>query len=305
MSKILPESISIENAVAEMVNMNYIPPGLTLLEMLEAFFEEAKADYENAQIDELTEEKTAPLRIRMYSCRARLALAELLMKSLQYEIDHPEDSVIVPVDDYRLTLDSVIHWAIDRYGIGLPQYIYGSHNIKKNLWNDVTIRIMKDFTIEWFLKNGVPQIVNPKDCGFIGKKREKTNKEFKTLCWLNVRRTPEQAVADENERISKYRLATILKRMTGLTDDPFYQRNKEEGWKHRFTLINEILDSKDPDYDYHRKKHTSDIENYSSSDDQFDVDDSDAEILANMTYEEYRHSNEDLDSLRDARSRRA
>jgi len=70
----VPASITLEEAVAEMVNMDYIPAGFTLLTIIEAFQEEAEVEYENAGIDRLPEDQITPLKIRMDSCRARLGM---------------------------------------------------------------------------------------------------------------------------------------------------------------------------------------------------------------------------------------
>jgi hypothetical protein len=63
----------------------------------------------------------------MESCRARHILAELLLESLQHEINNPEGSMLTLVggssDQPCVTLESVSDWAADRYGIGLPETI--------------------------------------------------------------------------------------------------------------------------------------------------------------------------------------
>jgi hypothetical protein len=50
------QTLTVEEAVAEMVNMDYIPAGFTLLEMLAAFQEEAEVEYENARLERRSEE---------------------------------------------------------------------------------------------------------------------------------------------------------------------------------------------------------------------------------------------------------
>jgi hypothetical protein len=53
MSKTRPSSVTAEEAVARMVNMDYIPDGFTLEVMLSAFREEADVELYNAKIDHL------------------------------------------------------------------------------------------------------------------------------------------------------------------------------------------------------------------------------------------------------------
>lgn len=53
MSKSAALSVTAEEAVALMINMDYIPSDFTLDDMLDAFSEEAEVAYENARIDRL------------------------------------------------------------------------------------------------------------------------------------------------------------------------------------------------------------------------------------------------------------
>ena len=59
-----PSSITVEEAVARMINLDYIPTGFTLLEMTAAFHEEAEVAYENARIDRLRESPVRATRAR-------------------------------------------------------------------------------------------------------------------------------------------------------------------------------------------------------------------------------------------------
>jgi len=104
-------SITVEEAVGEMVNMDYIPANFTLLEMLAAFQEEADIECENARRERRPEEQMVALEIRMHACKGRYELAQSLLDSLHYEVDHQEGSMIVLTDEsfskQRLTFESV------------------------------------------------------------------------------------------------------------------------------------------------------------------------------------------------------
>ena len=65
MSKSNPSSVTAEEAVARMVNMDYIPEGFTLEDMLSAFREEAEVEHENAQIDRLPGNRIESLKVRL------------------------------------------------------------------------------------------------------------------------------------------------------------------------------------------------------------------------------------------------
>ena len=47
----IPSSITVEEAVARLINLDYIPTGFTLDEMTSAFLEEAEVEYQNACLD--------------------------------------------------------------------------------------------------------------------------------------------------------------------------------------------------------------------------------------------------------------
>ena len=90
MSKSHPSSVTAEEAVARMVNMDYIPSGFTLEDMLSAFKEEAEVEHHNAKIDRLPDAQIESLEVRMEACEARRSLAKLLLEDLQNEVRNPE-----------------------------------------------------------------------------------------------------------------------------------------------------------------------------------------------------------------------
>jgi hypothetical protein len=126
MSKSTPSSVTAEEAVARMVNMDYIPEGFTLEDMLSAFREEADVEHYNAKIDHLPDTQIESLKVRLDACEARESLALLLLKDFQDTARNSDDPAIVPSQDSsskpRYTLDSVSDWATFKYGIGIPEW---------------------------------------------------------------------------------------------------------------------------------------------------------------------------------------
>ncbi|MFH1218151.1 MAG: hypothetical protein V1706_16780 [Pseudomonadota bacterium] len=249
MNRAVPSSITIEEAVAEMVNMDYIPAGFTLLEMIAAFQEEAEANYENAQIDRLPEDQITPLKIRMESCRARHTLAHLLMESLQYEVDNPKDSMIVLSNDssskQRLTLTSVSDWAADRYGIGVSRWTNDVKKVGDNLknvpWEDVTVKIWKDNKIGYSCKKGEFKRSHFQKIGLMGKVKNEPNQRGGILIGLSLeKKFPRGNYAEASEKTAISKLRRVLCKWVGLSTDPFKPCNESEGWKPRFTLLNDI-----------------------------------------------------------------
>jgi hypothetical protein len=252
MSKVLPSSITIEEAVARMVNMDYIPAGFTLLEMIAAFQEEAEVDYYNAQIGRLPEVQMKKLKIRMDCCQSRHTLTQLLLESLQHEVKNPKGSMIMIADDSlshnRLTLESVSDWAADRYGINIPISIPISSNnpivvdeSSQNFrWEDVTIKIWKDYKIGYSLKKGEFRRSNFKKIGLMGEVKNLPNQLGTILIGLSKGKN--YPVGDhpyDKEKTAISKLRNALLKLTGLSEDPFFPINKSEGWKPKFTLIND------------------------------------------------------------------
>lgn len=256
MERTIPLTLTIEEAVAEMVNMDYIPAGFTLLEMIWAFQNEAEVDYENACIDGLPEDQLAPLKMRLDSCNARLTLAELLLESLQYEVKNPKNSMIVFAKDssshQRLTRMSVWEWAADKYGIGLSMGNKHSNTIDKKtqntvhaklenvLWEDVTIKIWKDHKIGLFSKKKEVERSSFRKIGLMRKDKELPNRLGGILIGLSEGEIfLIQAPNSKRESAAISKLRRVLFKWTGLSDDPFIKYNEFDGWKPRFTLIDD------------------------------------------------------------------
>jgi len=88
----LSTSLTVEEAVALMINMDFIPDGETVLSMTEAFLEEATVEYENASGNDKYELKV--LENRMNACVNRYNLALMLKNSLFEDAVYTEDTLI-------------------------------------------------------------------------------------------------------------------------------------------------------------------------------------------------------------------
>jgi hypothetical protein len=264
MEKTLPASLTVEEAVAEMVYMDYIPIGFTLLEMVDAFQEEAEIEYENACIDRLPEDQLTPLKNRMDSCRARHALAESLLKSLNYEVKNPKNSKIVFAKDSsshpRLTRDSVWKWATDIFGIGNSMWSKDSKPVNEKLknvrWEDVTIKIWQNYYIKYsFKKNSKTSHFN--EIGLMGKsKTDVPNQLGKILLILGLgKEIPDGDCVRCKGTLPMCRTAKLFRNWTGLSNDPFISPDGNDGWKPRFKL--KFFQE---DYaDYYAKNKSSDV----------------------------------------------
>lgn len=239
-----PSSLTIEEAVARMVNMDYIPTGFSLVEMTDAFREDAEVEYENGQIERLQKDEINKLKLRMEACRIRHDLAQSLTNTLNEEIKRLDDSMLVLADEKssvpRLTLESVAWWASDRFGIGIPEWEPETTQINNGKWEDVTIKIYKDNMIGYSIKKGTCQRKSFREIGLMGEKGKRLNQQGAILIGLSKRKkypAGQRPKVSEKTAISKLR--TCLKRLTGISDDPFFRTNPTEGWIPKFTLIDD------------------------------------------------------------------
>lgn len=251
MSIPIPFSVTVEDAVARMVNMDYIPEGFTLAEMTAAFLEEAEVEHHNAIVNLLPAGEIAALQIRMDACAARHSLTKLLLDAIRNEIGNPEGLIVVTSDasdiEQHITFESLTKWA-SMYGIGSLGWAYSDADtdntaLAKNVrWEDVTIKIYADYRIAYFSEQTGPKGIEKtfRDIDLMGKRKNRPNFLGGILIVLS---RGEKFPAGNSSKgasataISKIRSA--LKQLTGLTSEPFYPFNIGEGYRPRFTLIDD------------------------------------------------------------------
>ena len=126
MKKSPPTSITVEEAVSRMVNMDYIPTGFSLIEMTEAFLEEAEVDYHNAKVDRVPPEDLKIFALRVDVCHSRRLLAISLLDHIKQELANPKTSTLIispeNTSSTRLELKSVANWSAEKYGISIPDW---------------------------------------------------------------------------------------------------------------------------------------------------------------------------------------
>lgn len=241
-----PPPITIDEAIARMINMDYIPEGFTLEEMLRAFREEAEAEYEKGLSERLPDKQIELLELRLDACTSRYKLYVSLKEDLENEVNNPEQSDITISQDssgvIQLTPDSVFYWSAIKYGIGITDK--DTPKTDSDSWEDVTIKIRAGYRIassrtkgKWIEKtfadigllNKIKKPVEPNHQGsiLIGLSSGKQFPKSKTRKALNRDKTA----------ISKLRASLLA--LTGITDDPFTVFNPHDGWKPRFKLLDD------------------------------------------------------------------
>lgn len=238
--------VTTDQAVALMVNMDYIPEGFTVSEMVEAFADEAEADLENARQEGRPPEEMRILQHRRDSCISRYNLCVSLIDHLNDEATFPEQSPLdISRDESgisRIALDSLVDWAADRFGveISVAGKAENAPEKKRIKWEDVTIKIRRGDKIAWSHKKGKWPEKTFADIGLINRKTSSSNHRAAILIRLSRGEQFPPATstrANSKDKTAISRLRESLKALTKISTDPFQAYNPHDGWKPRFKLV--------------------------------------------------------------------
>lgn len=252
-----PSSMTAEEAVARLINLDYTPSGFTITEMTAAYLEMAEVEYDNARAEHRPRDQISGLKIQLEACQARHSLAESLMEAICHEIDKPEGSTIVHSSDAgltpRVTPDSVSDWAFEFCGICMPEWSRSDHDnagaqvtVHGISWEDVKIKIYADFNIGCYLGKDNYQKSSFQKIGLMGSCKNQPNALGGLLLGLSQNKkfpTGSNVEAKHKTAISKLRKSLL--QLTGITEDPFIPFNSFDGWKPRFELIDDRQNADD------------------------------------------------------------
>lgn len=246
-----PKSLTVEAAVARLVNLGYIPTGFSLLEMLSAFQEEAEVEYHNARLEISPVDQLEILQIRVDICTARHTFARLLIDHLYKEIGNQESTIAVVTNDSSmeplLNLSSVSDWASELYGIDIQDEIVPAQGAEKVVesdrnarWEDITIKIHEGYKIAHSTRGGGIKWSSFLNIGLMGMRKNGPNNLGGILIGLSAdMKYPTGNAPSSSEKTAISKLRRALEKLTGITSDPFYPFSKDEGWKPRFKLIDD------------------------------------------------------------------
>ena len=250
MPKLPVEYRTLEDAVAHLINFDYIPAGFSLLDMTSAFLEEADVQLHNAQIDGAHDTELAGMRSRFDAFQARHTLAVNLLECLKQETQKPDTAIIAYHDDETgetlVRLDSVANWSNQQFGLALPNWsinerIHKMQNLgREPRWEDVTVKIYADYRIGYKVAKARFKSSSFREIGLMGARKHEPNKLGEILIGLSLRKKiPAGENPDAKDKTSLSYLRSALKKLTGIASDPFYAFNEGDGWKPRFALIDD------------------------------------------------------------------
>jgi hypothetical protein len=240
-------SLTIEEAVARMVSLEYLPQGFTVQDMTAAFLEDAEAKYEYA-----IRGNRESQAIRANVCEARHALARALFAAMDYELERGDDSALTVTMDStgikRVTTESLSDWASDQFGITAPEWEpwYQAPTAQEApsgteiRWEDITIKIYADHQIGCLWGNGKTTRTSFIDLGLKGKRKNVPNERGAILIGLSQgRKFPRLKLVKGKDKAAISKLRRSLGKLTGLTSDPLRPYNEADGWLPRFKLIDD------------------------------------------------------------------
>lgn len=217
MNTIQDTYLDIEEIVALIMGVTYIPPGITLLELLEAFHEEAEVDLSNYETENADDhERIRQLEAVQRFADARVNYAKTLLHSLPSVMVSISASTQVPIQmtltSEKYSLSTFSDWADENLGIILfdksqPYTIKaetittekdGSETSPENgksqefdnsitlmLWTDITIELRPNDFITVKHKNRGIKRVNLSETQFMSKKNGSTNMSHTLLVALS------------------------------------------------------------------------------------------------------------------------
>ena len=120
-------TITIEDAVARMINVGEIPIGISLIDYLDAIVKEAEDKFDVAKARELPSKELDLLDLCIKANTAKFTFAENLIRHIEWELDTPSHISILKVSTdsgktRQLVLSSVAEWASAHYYIDRFDY---------------------------------------------------------------------------------------------------------------------------------------------------------------------------------------
>ncbi|MDG5469654.1 hypothetical protein P9J64_15130 [Deltaproteobacteria bacterium IMCC39524] len=246
-------TISIEAAVARMINLDLLPADETpydLYDYLEILCDHAEERYKNAR-GKTSEERLRTLELLWIACRERLKFALCLQQALEQAVKFPVRHRIEVVAQAEgrplLNVKNVSNWAKLYFRTYITDWKPVQTSARKiTSWEDCQIRINKNFKISLFNKGYYQKVLSFQDVGLWRKKDNSLNKTGEILIWLSRKKPTSDFISDKSHGTKHgvipkdiTLLRKALKDLTGLTDDPFFPLHEENNYMPRFKIIDD------------------------------------------------------------------
>jgi hypothetical protein len=238
-------TVTIEEALSLLINLDYVPAGFTVLDMTSAFADEAEVESGNMRSENLAELGKDAIRSRLAVCRSRNELAQALFAALNSAAvagdliadSGPGQHSGVP----RYKVGDINMWASDRFGLAIRWAVtFGQQEPpvqKQGTWEEVTVKIQQDYKLAWRISSAKWQLSHFREIGLMGGRKNAPNALGLMLLGLSQGRAFKGTTNAHKAQMS--RLRSSLMRLTSLDGDPFMPYASQDCWKPRFQLIDD------------------------------------------------------------------
>jgi hypothetical protein len=261
--------ITIDEAVGLMINLDYIPTDFTVLDMTEAFANEAEEYY--------TQYRTEESKFTRDVCTIRHVLAQTIFDRINLEIASEHSLLDFDAKSELLSLDSLITWSIEEFGISIqcpPSPI-------DTQWQDVKIKIYDKHKIGLFINDKHEKTVHFRDIGLMGKNKNIPNQSGFILIGLSRnQKFPPASNPEGKHKKAISGLRNCLEKLTGISKDPFQKFNPKDGWRPVFKLIDDRRNA-----DERAKKNAVHV-SYKDAPSYFDAEDDEGDNTQNFDDED-------------------
>ena len=123
----MANTITIEDAVARMVNVGEIPLGVSLIDYLDAMVSAAEDKLDEAKEHKLSSQEIELLELCVKANEVKFTFATLLKQHIEWELATPPKTSVFKISTdsvniRQLELSSVAEWAFINYGIDRFDY---------------------------------------------------------------------------------------------------------------------------------------------------------------------------------------
>lgn len=268
------ESCTLDAAVARLIRLDYVPEGLSMLEMTAAFLEVAEVDYENAQ---QVSEDSERLACIANGLEARHQLAQHLLQGLELEAQRQDSELVCAghATDGKALYDfsSIAAWAEGTYGISSNVPVHATSAVDTSStpldWSQVTIKLYAANRLGVKLGAGNFRSMAYQDIGLMGRRKNDPNMLGGLLMCLAIgKRYPTTSRPTGAEKAKLSKLRSILVRITGIDGDPFFPITPDRGWTPRFTIIDDTRNAENRAKERVVFEEYDDTRNYEREDDE-------------------------------------
>lgn len=239
MSKAYPSFVSIDQALAILIRLDWLLVEYGVMDMLQALLHEAELNYDSVTGD--PEKAIQALTVDL--CNWRCRMAEYFKEQLQLELANPNSTLKAQntdaSSDEQIDISSLSYWAAINYGIDIPVKDKKQSNTKKRTtWSDLTISIYESWIIRYRFGSDAFKVSNFQNIGLMGSRKHLPNKQGTILIGLSEGKKypPSHNKPNASGKKAMSLLRDALKKLTGLKDDPFCPYNQGDGWKPKFKL---------------------------------------------------------------------